>query len=113
LHLVANSHALAAEDALARIANKKGIAGVNERWSFQLPEALLVNADIGCDLLQFTMLILETCQAVIRMIGQQQFNNVAADFIDMAGIGTNSHSLSHRSHAGSWQALDTFDFHQA
>jgi hypothetical protein len=51
LYLGADSHALTAEDAHTGVANKEGVAGVNGLRPFQLPKALLVDADISSDFL--------------------------------------------------------------
>lgn len=47
LNFLAGPHTLAAEDTLAGVADKEGIAGVNERRPFYLLEALLADADVG------------------------------------------------------------------
>jgi hypothetical protein len=68
LKFLADSHAFVASDAFAGIADKEGMAGISNDGPFKLLEALLVDANIGGDLLHLTTLVFGANQAVIRMV---------------------------------------------
>ena len=112
LHLVAHAFAAAAKDAFVHVAGNGGRL-------FFLARGLLAlvghPADIepGNQFLEFAVIALWTGQAVVRMIGQNQFGYGFAGAYDTGGIGSDHHTFRNHRRTGRSQVTASLHFHDA
>jgi hypothetical protein len=110
LDLRANRYTAAAEYALAGIPHNgragiiNGVTGFfSFKADFRQPESLR-------QLLQFAVLVADTGEAFHGVVGKDQFKNQLAGFNHSRGVGTDNHTLGHRSYTGRHISLGPLHF---
>ena len=110
LHLVAHAFAAAAKDAFVHVAGNGGRL-------FFLARGLLAlvghppDIEPGNQFLEFAVIALWTGQAVVRMIGQNQFGYGFAGAYDTGGIGSDHHTFRNHRRTGRSQVTASLHFH--
>ena len=93
LNLRANSYALAAEDALAGIANDRGRRVINRLFAVLNGEAYLVNTVALCVLLQLALAGLVAGSAFSSVACEQQLNQRLTILTKLCGVGLDDHAV--------------------
>ena len=89
LDLVAGPHAAVAVDALGQVRGHVAVRGVLGRVEviLALGVADLAHADLGGDVLELAVAVHFAGEAVWRMVREHEFDNVAADALDLVRLG--------------------------
>ena len=113
LDLFADPHALAAEDALGRIADDRGAGGVQRVPRAVAGEAAAADAQLLGQLLQLAVAVADAIQAVVGMVGQQQFDDRLAGLDGAGRVGLDLHAVGRGKGAARHQAPLAFDLDHA
>lgn len=113
-HLFTGSHAPAAEDALAVVADEVGSAGVDLVVVFlPLEGHVVVHAVLPAQPLELALAAAGTTEALLVVDGQQQFQIGPPGGLDPLGVGEHLHPLGDGVDAGGDQVLGSLHFHHA
>ena len=111
-YFVTGTHTLATEDTFVGVSVKGGMTlvnGKNPGTLAQAVEVLLLNSQVLCDLLQFTLTVLSTSQTITMVVCNYQFHRDTAGLIHLGRIGMHDHPISCRRGARTYKASHALD----
>ena len=116
LNLFAGTHAAGADDAFGRIETEIRIGFVLcgiKVIGTGIAIAHLAKPHRARHILQLAIAIGSAGQTVQRMIGDVKLHDIAANLLQLAGLGGHHHALGNGSGAGCRQAVAALDLHKA
>jgi len=113
LNFFAHAHALAAEDALGRIAKDRRARHVEVVTRTLAGKPPLAHPKLVGQGLQLAVAVPRTVEAVVRMIGQEQFDDRAPRLHRPGRMGLHLHAAGHGKGTTGHQAALALDFHNA
>jgi len=96
LHVLADLHAASAANALVGVENEGARRCVDRTAPYFLGERLLADAELGGEALELALLVARAGQAVVRVGGEDKFDDRLPRRYQLGVVGDDIHALVHR-----------------
>ena len=113
LHLLAHAHALAAQDALRRVADNRRARHVHARRRPASEVVPAADAELRGEVLQLALVVPGAVEAVVRVVGEEQFDQRAAGVDGARRMGLHLEAGGRRKRAARHEAALALDLDHA